>query len=126
MSRVTFSRITTKLKKLLGSGARLALLSLILFAPLMLERARSLEDARARQIAQASEEYSSLAQHSADTQREIISSVETMLKSAAYIRTSGGIGRSCEILRASLPTNLPWIRSIMIVSKDGLETFSTR
>ena len=38
-----------------------------------------------------------------------------MLKSAAYIRASGGIARSCEILRASLPTNLPWIRSIMIV-----------
>jgi len=125
MSRVTFSRKSVKLKKLLGIRARLALLALILVAPLMLERVRSLEDARARQIAQASEEYSSLAQHSADTQREIISSVETMLKSAAYIRTSGGIGRSCEILRASLPSNLPWIRSIMIVSKDGLVQCST-
>src|SRR3954468_6583445 len=125
MSRVTFSRKTAKLKKLLGIRARLALLALILVAPLMLERARSLEDARARQIAQASEEYSSLAQHSADTQREVISSVETMLKSAAYIRASGGIARSCEILRASLPTNLPWIRSIMIVSRDGLVQCST-
>jgi diguanylate cyclase (GGDEF)-like protein len=125
MSRVTFSRKSAKLKKLLGIRARLALLALMLVAPLMLERARSLEDARARQIAQASEEYSSLAQHSADTQREIISSVETMLKSAAYIRTSGGIGRSCEILRASLPSNLPWIRSIMIVGKDGLVQCST-
>jgi diguanylate cyclase (GGDEF)-like protein len=125
MSRVTFSRKGAKLKKLLGIRARLALLALMLVAPLMLERARSLEGARARQIAQASEEYSSLAQHSADTQREIISSVETMLKSAAYIRTSGGIGRSCEILRASLPSNLPWIRSIMIVGKDGLVQCST-
>src|SRR3954471_177459 len=125
MSGVTFNRKTAKLKKLLGIRARLALLALILVAPLMLERARSLEDARARQIAQASEESPSLAQHSADTQREIISSVETMLKSAAYIRTSGGIGRSCEILRASLPTNLPWIRSIMFASKDGLVQCST-
>ena len=125
MSRVTFSRKSVKLKKLLGIRARLALLALILVAPLMLERARSLEDARAREIAQASEEYSSLAQHSADTQREVISSVETMLKSAAYIRTSAGIGRSCEILRASLPSNLPWIRSIMIVGKDGLVQCST-
>src|SRR5712672_2139935 len=125
MSRIAFNRKRVKLKKLLGIRARLALLALILVAPLMLERARSLEDARARQIAQASEEYSSLAQHSADTQREIISSVEAMLKSAAYIRTSGGIGRSCEILRASLPSNLPWIRSIMIVGKDGLVQCST-
>jgi diguanylate cyclase (GGDEF)-like protein len=120
MSGVTFNRNRAKLKKLLGIRARLALLAVILVAPLMLERARSLEDTRAKQIAAASEEFANLTQHSADTQREVISSVETMLKSAAYIRASGGIARSCEVLRASLPTNLPWIRSIMIVAKDGL------
>src|SRR4051794_17209990 len=125
MSGVTFNRNRVKLKKVLGIRARLALLAVILVAPLMLERARSLEDARVRQIAQASEEFANLTQHSADTQREVISSVETMLKSAAYIRASGGIGRSCEILRASLPTNLPWIRSIMFASKDGLVQCST-
>ena len=125
MSGVTFNRNRVKLKKLLGIRARLALLAVILVAPLMLERARSLEDTRAKQIAAASEEFANITQHSADTQREVISSVETMLKSAAYIRASGGIARSCEILRASLPTNLPWIRSIMIVAKDGLVQCST-
>jgi diguanylate cyclase (GGDEF)-like protein len=125
MSRVSFNRKRAKLKQLLGIRARLALLAVILVAPLMLDRARSLEDTRSRQIALASQEFADLAQHSADTQREVISSVETMLKSAAYIRASGGVGRSCEILRASLPVNLPWIRSIMIVSKDGLVQCST-
>src|SRR6266849_4878287 len=125
MSSYSFNRKRAKLKQLLGIRARLALLAVILVAPLMLERARSLEDARAKQIAAASDEFANLTQHSADTQREVISSVETMLKSAAYIRASGGIARSCEILRASLPTNLPWIRSIMIVSKDGLVQCST-
>ncbi len=125
MSGVTFNRNRVKLKKLLGIRARLALLAVILVAPLMLERARSLEGTRAKQIAAASEEFTNITQHSADTQREVISSVETMLKSAAYIRASGGIARSCEILRASLPTNLPWIRSIMFVSKDGLVQCST-
>jgi diguanylate cyclase (GGDEF)-like protein len=120
MSRFTFNRKRAKVKKLLGIRARLALLALILVAPLMLERARSLEDTRARQIVLASKEFSELAQHSADTQREVISSVETMLKSAAYIRASaGGVGRSCDILRASLPVNLPWISSLMIVGQDG-------
>ena len=108
MSHVSFNRKRVKFKQLLGIRARLALLALILVAPLMLERARSLEDTRAKQIARANQEFSNLAQHSADAQREVISSVETMLKSAAYIRASaGGIGRSCEILRASLPVNLP-------------------
>ena len=125
MSRVTFNRKRVKLKKLLGIRARLALLALILVAPLMLERARSLEDTRAKQIALAAAEFSNLAQHSADTQREVISSVETVLKSAAYIRASGGVGRSCDILRASLPTNLPWIRSVSIVAKNGRVQCST-
>ena len=122
MSGVTFNRNRAKLKKLLGIRA---LLALLLVAPLMLERVRSLDDTRARQIAAASEEFVNITQHSADTQREVISSVETMLKSAAYIRASGGVARSCEILRASLPSNLPWIRSIMIADKDGLVQCST-
>ncbi|WOH50928.1 diguanylate cyclase [Bradyrhizobium sp. sBnM-33] len=125
MSGVSFNRNRVKLKKLLGIRARLALLALMLVAPLMLERVRSLEDARAKQIAMASEEYANITLHTAETQRQIVSSVETMLKSAAYIRASSGIGRSCEILRASLPTNLPWIRSIMIVSREGVVQCST-
>src|SRR3981081_40655 len=104
MSRVSFNRKRVKLKQLLGIRARLALLALILVAPPMLERARSLEDARGKQIALASQEFSALAQHSADAQREVISSVETIVKSTAYIRASvGGISRSCDILRARLP-----------------------
>src|SRR5215212_270360 len=125
MSSITFDRNRVKLKKLLGIRARLAMLAVMLVAPLMLERVRSLENTRARQISLAAEEYASITLHTAETQREVISSVETMLKSAAYIRASSGIGRSCEILRASLPTNLPWIRSIMIASRDGLVQCST-
>jgi diguanylate cyclase (GGDEF)-like protein len=126
MSRVSFNRKRAKLKKLIGIRARLALLALMLVAPLMLERARSLEDTRARQIALASAEFASFARHSADAQREVISSVETVLKSAAYIRASaGGVGRSCDILRASLPAHLPWISSLMIVGHDGRIQCST-
>jgi hypothetical protein len=92
----------------------------------MLERARSLEDARSRQLALASAEFSNLAKHTADAQREVISSVEIVLKSAAYIRASaGGISRSCAILRGSLPANLPWIRTLLIVGKEGRVQCST-
>src|SRR3979490_3269979 len=120
MARVSFNRNRGKLKALRGIRARLALLALILVVPLMLERVRSLEDTRARQIAAASQEFTGLAQHSADPQREGISSVEAMLKSAAYIRaSSGGVGKSCLILRASLTVDLPWIRSMSIAGKNG-------
>jgi diguanylate cyclase (GGDEF)-like protein len=126
MSSISFNRKRVKLKQLLGIRARLALLALILVAPLMLDRARSLENARAKQITLAASEFSNLAKHSANTEREVISSVETVLKSAAYIRASaGGISKSCDILRASLPTNLPWIRSILIAGADGRIQCST-
>jgi diguanylate cyclase (GGDEF)-like protein len=126
MSRFSFNRKKVKLKQVLGIRARLALLAVILVAPLMLERARSLEDARAKQIGVAAAEFAGLAQHSADAQREVISSVETILKSAAYIRAAaGGVSRSCDILRASLPGNLPWIRNIMITGGDGRIQCST-
>lgn len=126
MSRVSLNRKRAKLKKLLGIRSRLALLAVILVAPLMLERVRWLEDTRSKQIAVASAELSNLAKHSAEAQREVISSVETLLKSAAYIRASaGGVGRSCDMLRASLPLNLPWIRNVIIAGKDGRIQCST-
>jgi diguanylate cyclase (GGDEF)-like protein len=126
MSRVSFNRKRVKLKQVIGIRARLALLALILVAPLMLERARSLEDARSKEVAAATAEFANLARHSADAQQEVISSVETILKSAAYIRASaGGVGRSCDILRASLPANLPWIRTLLIADGNGHVQCST-
>ena len=126
MASVSFNRKRVKLKQLLGIRARLALLAVILVAPLMLERARSLEDNRARQLAQASQDFANLAGHSADTQREVISSVQTVLKSAAYIRASaGGLMRTCDILRASVPANMPWIRNLLLVGGDGRVQCST-
>jgi diguanylate cyclase (GGDEF)-like protein len=123
---VSFNRKRVKLKALLGIRARLALLALILVVPLMLERVRSLEETRVKQIAVASNEFANLAQHSADAQREVISSVEALLKSAAFIRaSSGGVGRSCLILRASLDVDLPWIGSLSIVGRDGRVQCST-
>src|SRR6201985_631616 len=126
MSHISFNRKKAKLKRVLGIRARLALLAVILVAPLMLERARSLEDARGKQVALATEEFVRLANHSAETQREVISSVETVLKSAAFIRASaGGVVRSCDVLRASLPNNLPWIRNVLLIGGDGTVQCST-
>ena len=120
MSSVGIKRKKSGLDKLLGIRARLALLALILVAPLMLERARSLEEARNRQIALAYSEFARLTQHSADSQREAIASVETVLKSAAHIQASKSLfDPSCDTLSASLPVSLPWIRNLMIVGNDG-------
>lgn len=126
MANVSLNRKRAKLKQVLGIRARLALLAVILVAPLMFERIRSLEEARVKQIAQATTEFSIVARHSADAQREVISSVETILKSEAFIRASaGGISRSCDVLRASLPSSLPWIRTLLIAGEEGRIQCST-
>src|SRR5258708_18017580 len=123
---MSLNRRRVKLKELWGIRERMALLALILVAALMLERARSLEDARAKQVAAASAEFENLAKHSADAQSEVISSVETVLKSTAYIRASaGGIRRRCGILRASLPSHFPWIRTLLIARGRARDPCST-
>ncbi len=120
MSNDGFKRKTTSLGKLFGIRARLALLALIVVAPLMLERARSLEETRNEQIALAYSELTRIAQQSADSEREAVSSVETVLKSAAHIQASRKTtDESCDTLAASLPVSLPWIRNLTIVGGDG-------
>ena len=120
MSGFDIKRKRMGLDKLFGIRARLALLALILVAPLMLERARSLEETRNKQIAHAYSEFARLAQQSADSQREAIASVETVLKSAGHIQAAtSAFDPSCNTLAASLPVRLPWIRSLSIVGNDG-------
>ena len=120
MSGFDIKRKSAGLDKLFGIRARLALLALILVAPLMLERARSLEETRNKQIAHAYSEFSRLAQQSADSQREAIASVETVLKSASHIQAAtSALEPNCNTLAASLPVRLPWIRSLSIVGNYG-------
>jgi diguanylate cyclase (GGDEF)-like protein len=126
MSRISVNRKKVKLKGLLGIRARLVLLALILVGPLMLDRVRSLEATRAKQVALTSSEFSQLAEHSAEAQREVIASVQAVLKSAAYIHASAAkVGHGCAIMRASLQVDLPWIRTLSAVDKDGKVLCST-
>jgi diguanylate cyclase (GGDEF)-like protein len=126
MSRISVNRKKVKLKGLLGIRARLVLLALILVGPLMLDRVRSLEATRAKQVELMSSEFSQLAEHSAAAQREVIASVQAVLKSAAYIYASAAkVGRGCAIMRASLQVDMPWIRSLSVVGTDGIIQCST-
>lgn len=126
MSIRSFGRNTPKLKALLGIRARLVLLALILVVPLMVDRVRVLEDTRAKQIGLAANELSEIAKHTADAQREIISTVQAVLKSSAYIYAAASQqGRGCAIMRASLRVDLPWIRSLSILGTNGKIQCST-
>lgn len=117
----TFGLRASKLKALVGIRARLILLALILVGPLMFDRIQMLEETRAKQAVQATVQLSELAQHTADAQREIIATVEAVLKSSAYIyKIAPDPGRGCAILRASMRIDLPWVRSLSLVDKNGV------
>ena len=126
MSRIAIVRKKAKLRALLGIRARLVVLALILVCPLMLDRVRLLEETRTAQLAAMANELSTLAQRTADAEREVISSVEAVLKSAAYVHAAAAqAGRSCSILRASLRVDLPSIRMLMVAGPDGVVHCST-
>jgi diguanylate cyclase (GGDEF)-like protein len=126
MSRISVNRKKAKLKALWGIRARLVLLALMLVGPLMLDRIRSLESTHAREIALTTGEFSQLAEHTAEAQREVIASVQAVLKSTAYIQASAAkAGQGCAIMRASLQVDLPWIRTLSVVDKNGKVLCST-
>ena len=123
MSRISFNRKRAKLKAVMGIRARLVLLALILVVPLMVERVRSLEDTRVKTIAEINHAFDKLAERTVEAQREVIFSVEAILKSASHIYLSGArLGDACGLMRASLPANLPWIRNVLVLDANGRVT----
>jgi diguanylate cyclase (GGDEF)-like protein len=126
MSRIALIRNKAKLKAALGIRARLVVLALILACPLMFDRIRVLEQQRQMQIASVAGELTMLARRTADAERDVIASVEAVLKSAAYIHAaSTQVGRGCNILRNSLKIDLPQIRMLSIADANGIITCST-
>lgn len=126
MSVITFGCKPSKLKALIGIRARLVLLALILVAPVMLDRVRILEDNRAKEVAVAGRELSELTKHAADAQREVILSVQAVLKSSAYLYGAASSDeQGCTLLRASTRMDLPWIRTLLVINKAGHVICST-
>jgi diguanylate cyclase (GGDEF)-like protein len=92
----------------------------------MVDRVMVLENTRANQIKLATKELLELTEHSAAAQREVISSVEAMLRAAAYIHvTSEQSDHGCSMLRRSLHVEMPWITNLSVVGKNGRISCST-
>ncbi len=120
MSRIAFNRNKVRLKRVFGLRARLAVLALILVCPLMVDRIRVLDTMRDQQIARMSAEFTRLAEHSASAQRELMMSVEAVLRATAYVyATAQRSGRNCEIVRAAMRVDLPWIKSLSVTDTNG-------
>jgi diguanylate cyclase (GGDEF)-like protein len=113
-------------KRMLSIRARLMVLALVAMAPLMFERVRALEAARAERTDRANAEVIDLARRGADAQQEIIYSVRALLQIVARIYDQiPSERRDCDQYLTDLTSNIPWIRGLSIAGTDGRIRCST-
>ncbi|ETR77799.1 diguanylate cyclase [Afipia sp. P52-10] len=126
MSKFNLQRQLPKLKAIFDVRARLILVALILVVPLMLDRVRTLENSRASQIRAAETELARVANRGAQAQREMVQTVEGILKTAAsvFIHASHD-GHPCALLSGGFRVNLRGIGNISVIGKDGRVVCST-
>jgi diguanylate cyclase (GGDEF)-like protein len=115
------------IKPMLSIRARLILLALLAIAPLMIERVHGLEEARAIRAERAYNDVSELARRGAESQRQIIYSVRSLLQIISRIYAKVPLDSSdCNQYLADLTTNIPWIRDLSIAGIDGRIKCSTQ
>jgi diguanylate cyclase (GGDEF)-like protein len=113
-------------KRILSIRARLMVLALLAMTPLMFERVRALEAARAERTDRANAEVIDLARRGADAQQEIIYSVRGLLQIVARIYDRIPFEQSdCNQYLTNLSGNIPWIRGLSIAGPDGRIRCST-
>jgi len=113
-------------KPVLSIRARLLVLALLAIAPLMLERVRGLEKARAERTERAHSEVVELARRGVEAQREIIYSVRALVQivSRVYAKLPTEAG-NCNQYITDLTVNVPWIRDVSVATTDGRIKCST-
>jgi diguanylate cyclase (GGDEF)-like protein len=114
-------------KPMLSIRARLIVLALIAIAPLMIERVHGLEEARAIRTERANNEVVDLARRGAESQRQIIYSVRSLLQIVSRVYAKEPFDSdNCSQYLADFATNIPWIRDLSIASSDGRIKCSTQ
>ncbi len=112
---------------MLSIRMRLLILALIAIAPLMIERVHGLEEARAIRTERANNDMIDLARRGAESQRQIIYSVRSLLQIVARVYAKMPLDSStCNQYLGDLTTNIPWIRDLSVASSDGKIRCSTQ
>ncbi len=107
-------------KPLLSIRARLIVVALLAITPLMVERVRGLERARAERAELARAQVVDLVRGGAAAQREIISSMRAMLQVVARVFAKMPPEMAdCNKTLADLTANVPWIRAAAVADTDG-------
>ncbi len=113
-------------RPILSIRARLIVLALMATAPLMVERVRGLEQARAARTERAHVEAAELARRGAQAQQDIIYSVRAVVQlvSRVYPKLPADAS-SCNRALANMMSKIPWIRDVSIAGTDGRIACST-
>jgi diguanylate cyclase (GGDEF)-like protein len=121
------SRTPPKRKKpILSIRARLIVLALVAIAPLMFERMRGLEAARAVHTERAYTEVSDLARRGVEAQEEVVSSVRALLQIMAHTYARIPFeANDCNQYLKDTAANLPWVHTISIAGINGQIRCST-
>ena len=113
-------------KRFLSIRARLIVLALLAIAPLMFQRMRGLEAARADLTERAHGEVMEMARRAAESQREIIYSVRALLQVVARVYAKMPATQAdCGQYLADLTGNIPWFHAISAASVEGQIKCST-
>ena len=107
-------------KPILSIRARLIVVALLAIAPLMLERMRGLERARAEHVELARAQVIDLAHGGAEAQREIVYSMRALLQVVARLYARMLLDQAdCKETLADVTSNIPWLRGLNVAGTDG-------
>src|SRR5712671_3195256 len=106
--------------KALSIRMRLLVLALVAIVPLMVDRARLIEADRAERIAALSEEARALARQGAESQRELIIAVRSVVQVVARAHaTLASSPESCGRFLAGASADASWIAGLSVVGANG-------
>jgi diguanylate cyclase (GGDEF)-like protein len=103
----------------LSIRARILVLALLTVAPLMLDRVRLHEAARAERIETAHKDVMALVRQGADAQREVVIAVRSILQVVARARATLAAGESCARFLTDSASSAPWITTLSIANPSG-------
>jgi diguanylate cyclase (GGDEF)-like protein len=113
-------------KPLLSIRSRLIIVALMTITPLIFERVRGLERARAERAQMAQTQVIDLARSGAEAQRGVVYSVRALLQLVARVYAANPAQHpDCNQALSSLAGNVPWINALGIIGLDGRMVCST-
>jgi hypothetical protein len=114
------NRAALRAQPFMSIRARLVVIALLAVVPLMLNRVWLLQASRAERIEIAATEALDLVRRGAQAQREIITSVRSMLQvmARAYV-TMLARGETCNLYLSDLASGMAWIKGMSIIGPDG-------